>query len=171
MEVAFAPQFYRRASNQIDLHGNSICINGRGVLIIGPSGSGKSQLSFELMERSQVSNCQSALISDDRSLVESRDGELFLSAPDRLQGMIEMRGLGPVPCANLFEGKDLKLDVVCSLVDDCDVPRLQTSGQTFELPELQISAPLLFLPKGNLTLAARNIEAWVQQIGAGIQTP
>lgn len=58
------------------------------MLIVGPSGSGKSDLALRLIDRGAV------LVSDDRTRV-TRDGERLLAhAPERMAGCIEVRGLG-----------------------------------------------------------------------------
>ncbi len=70
------------------LHATSIAIDGRGVLIRGAPGSGKSSLALQLMALG------GALIADDRTHA-SRDGDrVILNAPDTIRGQIEARGVG-----------------------------------------------------------------------------
>ncbi|MEM9060094.1 MAG: HPr kinase/phosphatase C-terminal domain-containing protein [Pseudomonadota bacterium] len=70
------------------LHASAVAIAGRGCLITGPSGSGKSTLVMEIMALG------GRLVADDRVDL-SRDGDsIHLSAPDRLRGLIEARGIG-----------------------------------------------------------------------------
>ena len=61
---------------------------GYGVLIEGPSGSGKSALALELIALGAV------LVADDRTRIALRDGWPWLFAPERLAGVIEARGIG-----------------------------------------------------------------------------
>ena len=70
------------------LHASTVAIAGRGVLIEGPSGSGKSDLALRLTDRGAV------LVSDDYTLVKRRGGRLEASAPETIAGKIEIRGLG-----------------------------------------------------------------------------
>lgn len=63
-------------------------MGGRGVLIIGPSGSGKSGLVLQLMAVGAL------LVADDRTVLEAVDGVLLASAPPTIAGMIEARGVG-----------------------------------------------------------------------------
>ncbi len=70
------------------LHASSVALDGRAVLIFGPSGSGKSALALQLM----AYGCR--LISDDRTLVFAKDGLLWAEAPDAIRGRVEARGLG-----------------------------------------------------------------------------
>ncbi len=79
------------------IHATSVAIGGHGVLIMGPSGSGKSDLALRLIDRG------ARLISDDYTYVSSGDGGLLLSAPaniaERMEirhlGIIDMRKIGP----------------------------------------------------------------------------
>lgn len=59
-----------------------------GVLIEGPSGSGKSSLALELIALGAT------LVADDRTRLARRDGWPWLFAPERLAGVIEARGFG-----------------------------------------------------------------------------
>jgi len=76
------------------MHGSSVAIDGRAVIITGPSGSGKSDLALRLIDRGAV------LISDDYTLLQRRNGALIASAPATIAGRMEVRGLGIIamPC-------------------------------------------------------------------------
>ena len=82
-------------------HATTVAVAGRGLMIEGPSGSGKSALALELMAFG------AELVADDRTRVR-RDGTgLWAEAPETLPALIEARffGLigarlcGPVPLA------------------------------------------------------------------------
>ena len=71
------------------LHAGAVAVQGRGLLILGPSGSGKSGLALQLMALG------AALVSDDLTcLTAGADGRVMLSAPPAGPGWIEARGLG-----------------------------------------------------------------------------
>ena len=70
------------------LHATSVAVAGRGILIRGASGRGKSGLALEMMARGAV------LIADDRTVVTHRDNALWVSVPPSLLGMIEARRIG-----------------------------------------------------------------------------
>ena len=72
------------------LHATAVAINGDGVLLSGPSGSGKSDLALRLIDRGAV------LISDDGVLVDAGDSNVTLRTAPQIAGMIEMRGVGIV---------------------------------------------------------------------------
>ena len=76
-------------------HASAVVLGGEsgvrfGVLIEGPSGSGKSALALQLIALG------AGLVADDRSRIVLRDGWPWLCAPERLGGVIEARGVGLV---------------------------------------------------------------------------
>lgn len=75
------------------IHVSSVEIGGRAVLIGGRSGAGKSDLALRLIDRG------AALISDDYTFVRRAKGQAFASAPERIAGKIEVRGVGIVEMA------------------------------------------------------------------------
>lgn len=70
------------------IHASCVALQNTAVLIIGPSGSGKSALALQLMAYG------AALVSDDRTSVRRRAGALIASAPPSIKGLIEARGVG-----------------------------------------------------------------------------
>ena len=62
----------------------------RAVLLIGPSGSGKSDLALRLIDRGW------RLVADDRVVLARHGDALVASAPPVLDGLIEVRGVGIV---------------------------------------------------------------------------
>lgn len=61
-----------------------------GVLITGPSGSGKSDLALRLIDGG------ARLVADDHVLVEARGGRLYARAPETIRGRMEVRHVGVV---------------------------------------------------------------------------
>ncbi|MDO6414886.1 aldolase [Sphingomonas sp. BIUV-7] len=70
------------------LHATCVAISGRGVLILGASGAGKSDLALRLIDRG------AALVADDGVEVRAVDGRAIGRAPATIAGQIEVRGLG-----------------------------------------------------------------------------
>jgi serine kinase of HPr protein (carbohydrate metabolism regulator) len=67
-----------------------VAIGGRGVVIEGPSGSGKSSLALGLIDRG------AALVGDDGISLEAREGRLWALPPPNIAGKLEIRNLGIV---------------------------------------------------------------------------
>jgi serine kinase of HPr protein (carbohydrate metabolism regulator) len=72
------------------LHASTVALDGRAVLISGPSGSGKSDLALRLIDRGFT------LVSDDQTIVRKDHGLLLASAPPTIHGKLEIRGVGIV---------------------------------------------------------------------------
>ena len=72
------------------LHATCVAIGGRGVLIMGPPGAGKSDLALRLIDRGAT------LVSDDGVTVVAADARLRASPPPTIAGRIEVRGVGIV---------------------------------------------------------------------------
>lgn len=70
------------------LHASCITAFGRGLLLRGRSGSGKSSLALALMALG------AELVADDRVVLECRGDHIVACAPPPLRGLIEARGLG-----------------------------------------------------------------------------
>ncbi len=83
------------------VHASAVAVDGRGVLIRGRSGSGKSVLSLQLIAFGGT------LVADDQVQLDISNGTLWLSRPQALPPKIEARGVGllstpmspPVPLA------------------------------------------------------------------------
>ena len=72
-----------------NIHATCVHINGKGVLLLGKSGSGKSDLALRLiMDKGAV------LVADDRAEVWGENNRLFAAAPQVLQSLLEVRGIG-----------------------------------------------------------------------------
>ena len=92
-----------------NLHASCVAMEGRAVLISGPSGSGKSDLALRLLDRGFT------LVSDDRTIVR-KDGErLIASAPDTIKGKLEVRGVGIV---DVESASDVPVALVVELTSD-----------------------------------------------------
>lgn len=88
----------------LQIHGSLVEVRGVGVLILGPSGVGKSECVIELVRRGQ------RLVADDvvRMRLEP-DGSLVGWSPEHIRHYIEVRGLGLLCVADLF-GREATLD-------------------------------------------------------------
>jgi hypothetical protein len=86
-----------------------------GILILGDSGSGKSDLSLRLIEQGAI------LVADDRTDLFVDGGKLKASPPAALAGLIEMRGVGIIA---LSYEKIAEISLVVQLAARDAIPRL-----------------------------------------------
>ena len=82
-----SPQTDRGAS----LHATAVSIDGRGLLIIGPAGAGKSSLAAQMIVAG------AGLIADDLVMLRRHGGDLHLARPTDATASLELRGIGPSP--------------------------------------------------------------------------
>lgn len=100
-----------------NVYASCIEIDGSGILILGKSGSGKSDLCLRM-----IHHCAARLVADDRVDLRVNKNCLYASAPSILAGLLEVRGVGIVKF-NYVEKTKIKL--VVQLVDKAsDIERL-----------------------------------------------
>src|SRR5258706_4556776 len=73
--------------SEVNIHASCVAIGPRGVLLLGPSGSGKSDLALRLIDQG------AKLVADDRTILFAAKGALHAKAPASIKGLIEIRGL------------------------------------------------------------------------------
>lgn len=98
----------------ISVHGTMMNIYGKGVLIVGKSGIGKSELALDLINRGHM------LIADDLVELSRVNNYIKCSAPNNIKGMLEVRGLGVIDINKTFGGHSFLdncgLDFIINLV-------------------------------------------------------
>jgi len=78
-------------------HGDLLDIFAIGVLLLGDSGSGKSECALELVHRGH------RLVADDVvEIYRLRNEDLIGQAPEDVRGLMEVRGLGLISIEQLF---------------------------------------------------------------------
>jgi HPr kinase/phosphorylase len=73
---------------KVNIHASCVVLGGKGVLILGESGAGKSDLALRLIDGG------ARLVADDRCDLFVRAGKLCAAAPARIAGLLELRGIG-----------------------------------------------------------------------------
>jgi serine kinase of HPr protein (carbohydrate metabolism regulator) len=76
------------------LHANAVVLGEAGVLIRGPSGSGKSALSHAVINLAHSRGHFASLIGDDRIGLQVSGGRIIASGHPAIAGQIELRGSG-----------------------------------------------------------------------------
>jgi serine kinase of HPr protein (carbohydrate metabolism regulator) len=112
------------------LHASTVALDGRAVLISGPSGSGKSDLALRLIDRGFT------LVSDDQTIVK-RDGDrLLATAPPTIAGKLEIRGIGII---EMERSNDVPVALWIELTSD--IQRIPDDSR--ERPILGVPLPLI----------------------------
>lgn len=70
------------------VHASCVCVQNKAILLVGPSGIGKSDLALRLIDRGAM------LVADDYVNLTRKDDVVVASPPVRLKGKIEVRGVG-----------------------------------------------------------------------------
>jgi HPr kinase/phosphorylase len=77
------------AAAQGTVHGTAVAVDGRGLLIMGGTGTGKSALALAMI------GLGAKLVSDDQTMLSLVKGDVVMTCPNPdLQGVIEARGVG-----------------------------------------------------------------------------
>ena len=118
-----------------------VALDGRGLLILGEPGSGKTSLALALIDRG------AQLVGDDGVALEMREGALWACPPQATAGLVEIRnvGLATLPAT--------AAQVALAVTLDSSAPRLPEKPG--ELVLLDRTIPHLSLYPGAETLAIR----------------
>lgn len=137
------------------IHATCVAIEGHGVLIMGASGSGKSDLALRLIDRGAV------LVSDDYTALTAADGRLRASPPTNIAGLLEIRHIGIV---NLPYVIDVPIALAIAL--DEKPPRMPDEPATFEILDLMVPCVALAGLEASAPIKA---EMMLARFGLGVE--
>jgi serine kinase of HPr protein (carbohydrate metabolism regulator) len=137
------------------VHASTVALDGRAVLISGPSGSGKSDLALRLFDRGFT------LVSDDQTIVKRSGDRLIASAPPTIAGKLEIRGIGIVDVPYVDD-----VPVVLLVELTSDIQRLPDDKR--ERPILGVSLPLISIDAMAASAASR-VALALERIGLAAQ--
>lgn len=112
------------------VHASTVAAEGRAVLITGPSGSGKSDLTLRLLDRGFT------LVSDDQTIVRRNGDRLIATAPSNIAGKLEIRGIGIVEMERVS-------DVPVALLVELTSEFRRLPDDSRERPVLGVPIPLV----------------------------
>jgi len=122
------------------VHATSVAIDGYGVIIIGPSGAGKTDLAIRLIDRG------ACLISDDRTILSRANNVVTLNPPEKTAGQIELHSLG-IYLVQFISNIELKMivelvnqaerypmDSQIEKILDIQIPKIKLNAQSASAP-------------------------------------
>ncbi len=110
------------------IHASCVRYKDKGILIMGESGTGKSDLALRLMDEGAI------LISDDYVDVTPNDGKAIANTPPTIEGLIEVRGIGLVKSD--YENQ-CELGLVLELCNRDEIDRLPEAAY-FDVEDVKI---------------------------------
>ena len=154
----------RALAEEITMHGVLVDVAGMGVLLIGESGIGKSEVALELVHRGH------RLVADD-SVIIRRSGNILIGrSPELIRHMLEIRGVGIINVERMFGSVAVRVnksvDAVFELVDWEDGKSYERIGSENETQEiLGVSLPKLEIP----VKAGRNLFVVIEAAAAALR--
>lgn len=124
------------------MHASTVAVDGRAVLISGPSGSGKSDLTLRLLDRGFT------LVSDDQTIVRREADRLIASAPPNIKGKLEIRGIGIVEMETVA-------DVPVALYVELTSEIVRLPDDRRERPVLNVNLPLISVDAQTASAASK----------------
>jgi HPr kinase/phosphorylase len=147
----------KRLAPKTTVHGVFMDVLGVGVLIMGESGLGKSELALELISRGH------GLVADDAvELSRSAPNVIEGQCPPLLQNLLEVRGLGLLDIRTIFGETSVRRKMKLKLV----VQLVRSNADNFErLPERDETQDILGISIRRVMLqvaAGRNLAVLVE---------
>ncbi|VEU74771.1 HPr kinase/phosphorylase [Mycoplasmopsis citelli] len=113
----------------VQVHGCLMMIGGTGVLIVGPSGSGKSEAALELIQKGHI------FISDDAVLIKDLGNRFVGTSPHITKDFLEIRGVGLIDIKYTYGVKSVAsstpIHLVVELVKKEEQNKLDRLGLDF----------------------------------------
>ncbi len=147
-------------SPQASIHGSFVDVYGVGLLFVGRSGIGKSEITLDLIERGH------RLVADDVvSITRKGEGILMGAGTDLVKHFMEIRGLGIIDVRSIFGIRSIRfqkrVEVVVELMEwKADAEFTRTGLDESTIPILEVETPhvkLPIFPGKNITVIAEVI--------------
>jgi len=144
-----------------NIHASVVVLGDRGIVIVGSSGIGKTQLALALISHARSFGLFARLVADDQILLSAHGGRVICAAPATIAGLVEVRGLGPQLAACEMK---VPADLVVRLVErhmaerfpetatesllGCEVPLLKLAADDRGAALMAVAARLSLPPFG-----------------------
>ncbi|GBD89089.1 HPr kinase/phosphorylase [bacterium BMS3Abin03] len=147
-------------AERITLHGSFMDVYGVGILFVGKSGIGKSEVSLDLVERGH------RLVADDVIILTKKgEGILMGAGTDIVKHFMEIRGLGVIDVERMFGIRAIRYQKRLEIVVELEVwddtrhyTRTGLAEETVAISNVEIPyIKLPILPAKNITVISEVI--------------
>jgi HPr kinase/phosphorylase len=147
-------------ASRISIHGSFVDVYGVGILFVGKSGIGKSEVALDLIERGQ------RLVADDLIILTKKgEGILLGSGTNLVKHHMEIRGLGIIDVEKMFGIRAIRfqkrLEIIVELEiwdDKSEYTRTGLDEKTVNILGIDIPyVKLPILPGKNITVISEVI--------------
>lgn len=135
------------------VHASAVLIGSKGLLIRGPSGSGKSFLADNLLLSAARRGNYAALVADDRVRLVPGGRRLIAEGPQTIHGRLEVWGFGITEMPAI---RQARVHLIVDLAEPVDMERLPENSLTIE-PLSGVDLPRIVCPARSSLEAARLI--------------
>ena len=119
-----------------NIHASCISYKKKGVLFLGKSGSGKSDICLRM-----ICNHNAKLIADDRVNISLNKNKVYANYVENLAGLLEVRGVGIL---NFPYYKKTQINIDVELVDSFDKVERLPQEDFFEFEGAKIKRIKLY---------------------------
>lgn len=136
-----------------------VCIDGKGVLISGKAGIGKSSLALELIGQGHQ------LVADDVVELSVENGRLMAACPNMLQGLLHSRELGMIDVNSVFGKQAWQIRCQLDLLLELTETPVTNHALTANISSSRIlgqSIPKLYLSIHNPATLANRLQTWLK---------
>ncbi len=147
-------------SPRLSIHGSFVDVYGVGMLFVGKSGIGKSEVALDLVERGH------RLVADDVVILTKKgEGILMGSGTELVKHFMEIRGIGIIDIRSMFGVRAIRyqkrLEVIIELeIWDTESDYTRTGLDTDSINVMDVEMPLIklpILPGNNITVVSEII--------------
>ncbi|UQS82913.1 HPr(Ser) kinase/phosphatase [Bombilactobacillus folatiphilus] len=148
------------------IHGVLIDVYGVGILLKGDSGIGKSETALELIKNGH------RLVADDRvDVYQQNEHTIVGEAPQILENLMEVRGIGIIDVMNLFGASAVRSSMEVTLIinlnnwsPDVNYDRIGTENKTEQIFDVEVASMTIPVKVGRnisniIEVAAMNYRA------------
>jgi HPr kinase/phosphorylase len=145
---------------RLNIHGSFVDVYGVGMMFVGKSGVGKSEVALDLVERGH------RLVADDVVILTKKgEGILMGSGTDLVKHFMELRGIGIIDVRSMFGVRAIRFQKRLELIielevwnEKTDYTRTGLDDSIFTLLDIDIPyIKLPILPGKNITVVSEVI--------------